>query len=105
VVLVGLGTILLLVCGLWLVELAGIGFGTGWVSAAISLFVMALILGGWGGQTPKRARKLAAQLAEKDKPVSVELRALLDDPTSRLANYGSSVLVIAVLALMVFKPP
>jgi hypothetical protein len=31
------------------------------------------------------------------------LRTLLDDRVSRLANYGSAVIVLAILALMVFK--
>lgn len=29
---------------------------------------------------------------------------LLDDSPSRLASYGSSALIVVVLALMVFKP-
>ena len=31
------------------------------------------------------------------------MRALLDDPLSRTANYTSAVLVLAILALMVFS--
>jgi uncharacterized membrane protein len=101
---VGLGAALLFVCGLWLVELTEIGFGTGWIVAAIVLFAAAMALGGLGGQRPKRARELAERLAEGGEPISGELRDLLDDPVSRLANYGSSLLVLVVLALMVFKP-
>jgi uncharacterized membrane protein len=104
VTLVGLGAMLLFVCGLWLVELAEIGFGAGWISAAIALFVLAMILGGIGGQAPKRARRLATQLAGEGEPASPELRALLEDPVSRVANYASSALIVAVLVLMVFKP-
>jgi uncharacterized membrane protein len=102
--LVAFGGLLLFACGLWLVELAGIGYGTGWIAAAIALFVLALVLGGLGGQRPKLARKLATRLAKQGEPVNVELRALLDDPLSRLENYASSVLILAVLALMTFKP-
>jgi uncharacterized membrane protein len=104
VTLVGLGAMLLFVCGLWLVELAEIGFGAGWISAAIALFVLAMILGGIGGQAPKRARRLATQLAGEGELASPELRALLEDPVSRVANYASSALIVAVLVLMVFKP-
>jgi uncharacterized membrane protein len=102
--LVAFGGLLLFVCGFWLVGLADLGLGTGWVSAAIALFVVALLLGGLGGQRPKEARQLATQLAGEGKPVSAELRALLEDPLSRLANYASTALILAVLALMVFKP-
>jgi hypothetical protein len=104
VMLVGLGGLLLFVCGIWLVSLEEIGFGTGWVAAAIAIFLTAVLLGGIGGQQPKRARLLATQLAQEGGGVSAELRALLEDPRSRAANYGSSLLVLVVLALMVFKP-
>lgn len=65
---------------------------------------MALILGGLGGQRPKKARKLATRLADEGRATTPELRDLLDDRLSRLANYASATLVVAILALMVFKP-
>jgi uncharacterized membrane protein len=105
VALLGAGALLLLGGGLWLVGVEeDVGFGTGWVDAAIGLFVVALALGGFGGQRPKQARRLARALAESDQAVDAELRALLDDPVSRAANYLSASLVLAILALMVFKP-
>jgi uncharacterized membrane protein len=105
VVLVGSGALLLFVCGLWLVGLEQeVGFGTGWVDAAIALFLIAVALGSLGGRVPKKARLLATDLADGDQSVNPSLRALLDDPVSRAANYASAVLVLAVLALMVFKP-
>jgi uncharacterized membrane protein len=103
VLLVVSGGLLLLVCGLWLVDLEGIGYGAGWIDAAIVLFAVALLLGGFGGQRPKQARKLATQLAT-DGEVGTGLRALLDDRLSRAANYVSAALILAILALMVFKP-
>lgn len=102
--LVAVGGLLLFVCGMWLVGRLDIGFGTGWVSAAIALFVLALVLGGVGGQRPKQARKLATQLASEGKSATGELRALLDDRVAQLANYASSALILVVLGLMVFKP-
>ena len=104
VLLVVPGGLLLLACGLWLVDLEGVGYGAGWIDAAIALFAVALVLGGLGGQRPKQARKLATRLANDGRPAGAELRALLDDPLSRAANYASAALVLAILALMVFKP-
>jgi hypothetical protein len=99
------GGALLLVCGLWLVGLEdGIDYGTGWVDAAIALFALALVLGELGGRGPKRARRLATRLAQEKAPPSRELRALLDDPRGRAANYASAALVLVILALMVFQP-
>lgn len=105
VLLVAVGGTLLPIFGLWLVHLGHFGYGSGWVSASIALYVVALALGGLGGQRPKRARLLATKLsAEGEAGVSGELRALLDDPLSRAANYGSLLLMVVIIALMVFKP-
>ncbi len=68
------------------------------------MYVVALALGGFGGQRPKQARHLAARLAGRGEPVSEELRALLDDRVSLAANYGSLALILAIVGLMVFKP-
>jgi uncharacterized membrane protein len=104
VALVGFGALLLLGFGLWLVHLGGFGYDAGWVDAAIALYLLALALGAIGGRRPKQARRLATRLAAEDRPVSAELRALLDDRLSLAANYASAAAVLAILVLMVFKP-
>lgn len=104
VLLVAVGTVLIAAFGLWLVHLGSWGYGAGWVDASIGLFLVALALGGFGGQRPKEARRLARNLAERDAPADGQLRALLDDPRSRAANYGSLVLILAIVVIMVFKP-
>jgi uncharacterized membrane protein len=104
VILIGVGAVLLLGFGLWLVHLGHFGYDAGWVEAAIVLFFAALALGAVGGQRPKQARRLAASLAEWDAPVTDELRLLLDDRLSRAENYVSLLVVVAILVLMVFKP-
>ena len=104
VVLVGIGALLVLGFGLWLVHLGGFGYGAGWVDAAIALYLLALVLGAIGGRRPKQARRLATCLAGEDAPASAELRALLDDRLSLAANYTSAAAVLAILVLMVFKP-
>ncbi len=102
--IVGLGALLAGVFGLWLVHLGHWGYGSGWVDAAIVLYLVALALGAVGGRRPRQARLLAAELAGRDEPISDELRALLDDPVSLAANYVSGVVVLAIVVLMVFKP-
>lgn len=104
VLLVALGTLLSAAFGLWLVHLGSWGYGSGWVDASIGLYVAALALGGLGGQRPKQARRLATDLADQRAAVTGELRTLLDDPVSRAANYGSLVLIVAIVVIMVFKP-
>lgn len=104
VVLVAVGSLLAGGFGLWLVHLGRWGYGTGWVDASIVLYLAALALGGFGGQRPKQARLLAARLARDAKPASAELRTLLDDRASLAANYASLALMVAIIALMCFKP-
>ena len=99
VLLVGIGTVLLGGFGLWLVHLGDFGYSTGWIDVSIALYLIALILGALGGQRPRQARRLAAQLS-KDQVATIEqVHALLDDPLSRAANYGSLTAILAILAL------
>ncbi|MGH2866681.1 MAG: DUF2269 family protein [Solirubrobacteraceae bacterium] len=101
VVLLGVGALLLLGFGLWLVHIEHLSYGAGWVDAAIALYVIALALGASGGRRPKQARRLATKLAAEGSPASAELRALLDDRASLAANCASAALVLAILVLMV----
>jgi uncharacterized membrane protein len=102
--LVVLGAVVLLPFGLWLVHLGRFGYGAGWVDTALALFALAVVLGAIGGQRPKRARTLATELERRGEEESGELRSLLDDPLSRGLNYATALLVLAIVALMVFKP-
>ena len=104
VVLVGVGTLFVLGFGLWLVHLGDWGYGAAWVDAALALLAVTVVLGTIGGQRPKRARLLARRLAADGAPVSPELRSLLDHRPTLAANYLSAVLLVAIVALMVFKP-
>jgi uncharacterized membrane protein len=104
VLLVALGAVLVLAFGLWLVRLERFDYGAGWVVAALALFAVVVLLGGVGGQSPKRARKLATRLAKDEDLASDELRSLLDDPLARTVNYLSAALLFAIVALMVFRP-
>ena len=98
------GTVLLLVFGLWLVHTAGYGFGDGWIVAALILFVLSNVLGIVGGERAKPARKLAERLvAEGDQP-SAELKARVRDPIALSLDYGAALLGLAVLVLMIWKP-
>ena len=104
VLLVALGALLVVPFGLWLVQLGDWGYGAGWVDAALALFVVVSVLGGIGGRRPKRARKLAARLAQEGNRESAELRELLDDRQGLALNYLAGLLVLVIVVLMVFKP-
>ena len=103
-VMVMVGGLMVPAFGLWLVSITGVGYSAGWVQAALILYVVVLILGGLGGQAPKRARKHARALAQAGSAGDTRLRALLDDRLALRANYASALIVLAILALMVFQP-
>ena len=98
------GTALAFVFGLWLVHEAGYGYFDGWVVAAFVLLIVANALGGAGGKRDQATVKLARELAGSGDAPSPELRARVHDPVSLALSYGSGLVLIAVLALMVWKP-
>jgi len=93
-----------LVFGLALVGHLDIGFGTGWVSAAIALWVVAMALGGAGGRTARHARYLAERLAREGDQPNEELRNLVAHRPSLLLSYAATVAIVAILVLMVWQP-
>ena len=101
---IGVGLVLTLGFGLWLVHDAGYGWGETWIVLALVLWVLSSAMGGIGGNREKQVRELAERLtAEGDVP-SPELSARLRDPVWLALSWGSGIVVIAVLALMIWKP-
>ena len=101
---VGIGVLLTLVFGLWLVDIAGYGWGEAWIVLALVLWVVANALGGIGGRRDKQTRLLAERLAAEGDAPAPELRARLRDPVSLGLSYGSGLAALAILALMIWKP-
>ena len=104
VVAISVGTALAFVFGLWLVHEAGYGYFDGWVIAAFVLLIVANALGGAGGKRDQATAKLARELAAAGDAPSPELKARVRDPISLTLSYGSGLVLIAILALMVWKP-
>lgn len=104
VAIVGAGALLTLALGGWLVHHERFGWGDGWISAALVLWLVAVVLGGIGGRSARHTRYLAEQLAAGGDHPSEELQRELTDPVARTMNYASFLCVVAVLALMVWKP-
>jgi uncharacterized membrane protein len=104
VVAIGAGMGLTLVFGLWLVHNAGYDWGETWIVLALVLWVLSNAMGGIGGGREKQTRQLAERLAAEGDAPSQELSARLRDPTWLALSWGSGVVVIAILALMIWKP-
>jgi uncharacterized membrane protein len=102
--LVGVGALLTLGFGIALAEHEGFGFSPAWIRAALGLWVASMALGGYGGRMARQARHLAARLASEEDAPSRELSALLAAPIPLAASYASGAMLLAILALMVWKP-
>jgi uncharacterized membrane protein len=101
---ISVGMILTLALGLWLVEDVDYGWGQAWIVLALILWVVANALGGIGGRRERQTRALAERLAREADAPSPELRARMRDPLTLALSWGSGVVVIAILALMIWKP-
>jgi hypothetical protein len=66
--------------------------------------VLSNALGGVGGGREKRTRQLAERLAAEGDAPSQELSARLRDPVCLALSWGSGVVIVAILALMIWKP-
>jgi uncharacterized membrane protein len=106
-ILVVVGTLGTLIFGIWLaIDSDAYKVWDGWVLLAIALWAVAAGTGQRGGQTYAKGQKLAAQLAAEgraDEP-SAELRVLLQDRRAMWLNIVSSVAVLAILVVMIYKP-
>lgn len=104
VALVGIGSLLTLVFGIALAEHESYGLSPAWIQASLTLWVVSMALGGYGGRTARHARTLAERLASEDDTPSQELRSLLASRGPLWASYASTLLLLAIVGLMVWKP-
>jgi Predicted integral membrane protein (DUF2269) len=106
-VLVIVGTIGTLLLGIWLaIDAEAYQVWDGWIIAAIVLWAISAGTGQRGGVTYAEAQKLAERLVAEgrgDEP-SAELRTMLQDRRAALLNVVSSLAVLVILYLMIYKP-
>jgi uncharacterized membrane protein len=101
---VSIGILMTLGFGLWLVDLVGYDWGDAWIVASLVLWVLSNALGGIGGRREKKTRLLAERIAAEGDAPAPELRTRLHDPVSLTLSWGSGVVALAILALMIWKP-
>jgi len=104
VALVGTGAFLTLVFGIGLAQHLGYGLSPLWIQAALGVWIAAMAVGGIGGSNARRTRALAERLAADGDRPSEELRALLNHAPSRWAGWASTLMILAIVVLMVWKP-
>jgi uncharacterized membrane protein len=101
---ISIGMVLTIGFGLWLVAHVDYGWGEAWIVTSLLLWVVANALGGIGSNRDKVARRLAERLAGEGDAPNAELSARVRDPVSLALNWGSGIVAIAILALMIWKP-
>jgi|SRR6188472_954664 len=100
------GSLMVLIGGFWLIEESS-GFYSlrdGWIGASFLLLIGSFVLGGIGGQQPKRARLRAEELAREHDVPSEELRKILDEPLALWLNYAAAAAIFVAFVLMIWKP-
>jgi uncharacterized membrane protein len=101
---IGVGSVLAFVFGLWLVHRTGASFGAFWIWAAIVLWVVANALGGRGGRAQEKAREEAVRCAADGDVPTDRLRELVRDPTANALSWAAGVATVLILVLMIWKP-
>jgi len=100
-----IGLVVALAFGIWLVaDLDFVKWSNAWVIIALILWVVASALGGIGGRREEETRRFAEKLAAEGDAPSTELRARLRDPVTLALSWGSGLVVVAILAIMIWKP-
>ena len=100
------GSLMVLIGGFWLIEESN-GFYSlrdGWIGVSLLLLIGSFVLGGIGGQQPKRARLRAEELARENNVPSEELRKMLDQPLALWLNYAAAAAIFVAFVLMIWKP-
>jgi uncharacterized membrane protein len=102
---ISVGMPLTLIFGIWLVaDIDFVKWSQTWVILALIGWVLAGALGGVGGKREKQTRLLAERLAAAGDAPNPELRARMRDPLTLALSWGSGLVVVAILALMIWKP-
>jgi uncharacterized membrane protein len=104
VVAIALGALMTLVIGFWLVSDQDYSFSDAWVASSLVLWFVAIWAGQTGGARDRQTRLLAEQLAAESNVATPDLRARLRNPRTLALSYGSGVVLVVVLALMIWKP-
>lgn len=100
----GVGSVVALVIGIWLVHHANASYGAFWVWAAIVLWFVVGALGSRSGRHQQRVLEEATKLERAGDTMTPELRALVRDPVGNALAYGSGLTIVLILILMIWKP-
>ena len=102
--LIGIGLVLVLVFGFWLVDRRGYDLGATWLTLTFVLLAWVVLVGGLAGRQDRHTRELAEHLAASGDAPSAELSLRLRDPMNLALNLSLLVATVGIVALMVWRP-
>jgi uncharacterized membrane protein len=98
------GLVVTLAAGFWLASDLGVSLSATWLTLTFVLIGWMLVVGAVAGRQDRMTRVLAERLAVEDDTPSVELARRLHAPLNLALNASMLIAVIAIVALMVWKP-
>lgn len=101
---VGGGLVVTVAAGFWLASDLGISLSATWLALTFVLVGWMLVVGTIAGRQDRKTRELAERLAGDGDTPSAELARRLHDPLNLALNASILIAVVAIVALMVWKP-
>jgi uncharacterized membrane protein len=98
------GLVVTLAAGFWLASDLGVSLSATWLTLTFVLIGWMLVVGAVAGRQDRMTRVLAERLAVEDDTPSAELARRLHAPLNLALNASMLIAVIAIVALMVWKP-
>ncbi len=100
------GSLVVLIFGIWLAyeSVPRYKITDEWILVSLVLWVIGNALGAIGGRDYQKAGKLADRLAGEGDAPSTELTALVRSRGALLMTSASTLVILAILVLMVWKP-
>ena len=102
--LVAGGLVLAIGTGFWLAHRLDLALGATWLSLTFALLGWVVVVGALAGRQDRHTRELAERLAADGDAPSAELAQHLRDPLNLTLNASLLVAIVAIVALMVWKP-
>jgi uncharacterized membrane protein len=98
------GLVLAVAAGFWLADQAGYSLGAGWLHWTYALVGFLAVVGAIAGRRDRHTRELAERLSAGGDDPSQELARRLRDPVALTLDGSMLVAMVAIVALMVWKP-
>ena len=98
------GLVITIAAGFWLVGRYDLDLGAPWLTLTFVLLGWMVVVGAIAGRGDRHTRELAERLAGDGDAPSAELTRRLRDPLNLALNASMLVAIVAVVALMVWKP-